>query len=579
MACQLKDAIALLQATPAAKGKINLILDNNKIMKEKYNSLVKDITSKPASTSTIAELSKGLGSLIRKVTKVKVTDNPQFALEQIKLGMEGIEFARFSVANGIEIAKLPDPGTIATKLQDEFYTKVSSGEISGVNTDGKVLLTEVQRIFDITSAVKGSHFLAHELIHAATLEYMYANTNEPATKRIEEIYTYLMNNHKELGITEGYWQTNVDEFIAEAMSNPKLIKELLAVKPNKPVKRLGNMYEILLSSMLNVLGLDQRKRDNVFNLLLDSTLTILHEGNQANTSSEAQQGTKETQTTTTGKSTPAKDTKPSEASNEAIKYNYSKYDNLQLDPAANKDTYSKVLQHYKDRLGKVQVLETSGVTGKEHETALAKAKHSLDVAVKKLEKMRPKPVKVKVSKAAATRDAIERQANVENKPVSEDGINKATTVQPAKAKTTTERQATESPDTLAEEQRIHDEEVKALKEEIKTHGFNDGDIAAEIADAKAGGVTEIDILKQWTKELLKSSSKAAGKAKESNIGGKQPTARPIETAYTKKIAKATARNTDKEVAETATVADVITELTADVSDDIMAAINKKPCKV
>jgi hypothetical protein len=135
----------------------------------------------------------------------------------------------------------------------------------------------VQAVFDIINDARGSHFLAHELLHAGTIEYMLLNPNEEATKRIEDIYTYLYTNHKELGITPGYWMTNVDEFIAEAISNSQFVKELTQVKPSKAVSKLTNMYAVILNNMLQLMGFKGAELESLFDVLLDSTLKILEE--------------------------------------------------------------------------------------------------------------------------------------------------------------------------------------------------------------------------------------------------------------------------------------------------------------
>jgi len=308
VACQLKEAIALLQGTPAARVKIERILNNAKVAEKLFGKLVVKTAGKSASDTSLQEFSEGFGSLIRDVTGVKFTDSVAYTLGQIRTGIKQFSPARFSVGKGVEVASVVDVD-VKKQIAIDFYKQVTDGTLDGVGTlqteedMTRRLDAEVENVFNQIKEARGTHFLLHELVHAGAIEYMSSNPNEPATKRIEDIYTYLLTNKDKLKFKSTYWETNVDEFLAEALSNPEFMKELMSVVPGKPISRLSNMYEVVLNNVLQILGFKGEELNNLFDVLLDANLKMLDE--QAPKVAEIS----EKDTTTPEKTKPKKESK------------------------------------------------------------------------------------------------------------------------------------------------------------------------------------------------------------------------------------------------------------------------------
>lgn len=281
MACQLAEAIALINTKPATRNALKAVEQNGKIAETVFGELVLREYGESPSELSLKEFSKGLGKLIRNVTNVKITKSKQYALDQIRAGMVGFEISNMkSYTSNIELAGYVTSDEIRGTISEDFYKGIVDNTLKYATITDEAsmvdaLNSEVSNAFNAIKDARGSHFLLHELLHAGANEYMANNPNEPATKRIETVYNYVISNYKDLGITDGYWKTNVEEFLAEALSNPEFMKELMAVVPTKPVNRLSNMYEIVLNSLLQMLGLQNDKLNSLFDVLLDANLKIL----------------------------------------------------------------------------------------------------------------------------------------------------------------------------------------------------------------------------------------------------------------------------------------------------------------
>ena len=69
------------------------------------------------------------------------------------------------------------------------------------------------------------HVLLHEAVHAAT-SHVIDNKSHPVTKQLTELY----NNVKD-SLDTAYGAQSLDEFVAEAFSNPEFQQKLAAINP------------------------------------------------------------------------------------------------------------------------------------------------------------------------------------------------------------------------------------------------------------------------------------------------------------------------------------------------------------
>jgi len=283
MACELGKAAELLLSTPATKTLITNIINNGKTAEKAFGKLVKDTTGKSVDKASFTEFSNGLGNTIRDVTGVTVEEDKNYALKQIRAGLSTYVTGEFDpttnkITTGSSVTQEEVIGVIAKEFYDKAVEEHGVDVAISQALDGSTAVKaapEATEVFNTIQDARGTDFLLHELIHAGTVEYMANNPNTREVTRIETIFDYLYNNYKDLGIADGYWRTSTDEFIAEALSNPEFIQELMRVTPTKPVGKLTSMYDVVVMSLLKMLGFKGKELDNLFDILLDSTLKML----------------------------------------------------------------------------------------------------------------------------------------------------------------------------------------------------------------------------------------------------------------------------------------------------------------
>lgn len=104
----------------------------------------------------------------------------------------------------------------------------------------------------------------HEIVHSVTADYLLNNPDSKTTQDLTTLYEYAVRvANKQDGGEEANWKLSIDEFIAEAMTNPEVIA-LLAQMPNKTsVKTKSTVFEALVDSLLKLLKLDKAVQDSV----------------------------------------------------------------------------------------------------------------------------------------------------------------------------------------------------------------------------------------------------------------------------------------------------------------------------
>lgn len=150
-------------------------------------------------------------------------------------------------------------------------------EFVDINT-AKVL-TKI--VADIES-INGGHTATHEMIHAGALSFMRNNPEHEATIRINELYKEAMDNAdnirsmvRENGVYSTYWQKNVEEFLAEALSNPGLMYALSNIKTVGKEKLSKGLFAELVESLIKMLGLSKKTEDNLLEFTMDGFAAIM----------------------------------------------------------------------------------------------------------------------------------------------------------------------------------------------------------------------------------------------------------------------------------------------------------------
>lgn len=119
---------------------------------------------------------------------------------------------------------------------------------------------------------KGNHAVSHELVHAGAVRYMKNNPDSDLTKRVNELYEAALEHVPRRG--DSYWATNVDEFLAEALTNPVTIREMNSVIVEGKTRGLTILKE-LLDTVLDMLGF--KKDSTIYQEVLQSYAGILEQ--------------------------------------------------------------------------------------------------------------------------------------------------------------------------------------------------------------------------------------------------------------------------------------------------------------
>ena len=104
------------------------------------------------------------------------------------------------------------------------------------------------------------HTILHEVTHALTSATL-ANKSHPVTKQLNKLF----NDTKDL-LDSAYGAQNVDEFTAEAFSNPKFQETLAGIHPGgKPISSLERFFNIIGNFVRRMLGMQTKPVDSALN--------------------------------------------------------------------------------------------------------------------------------------------------------------------------------------------------------------------------------------------------------------------------------------------------------------------------
>lgn len=132
-----------------------------------------------------------------------------------------------------------------------------------------------ERLLSAIAHVNGEHTLTHELIHLGSSAFMKANPDHPATKKVKALYLEALQNKAFIEQTTGqdYWAESMDEFIAEALSNPVMIEYFNNMPTKYSGSRLTYLFETLVNELLGMLGFT--KNDSVYQHVMDGFTAML----------------------------------------------------------------------------------------------------------------------------------------------------------------------------------------------------------------------------------------------------------------------------------------------------------------
>jgi hypothetical protein len=251
------------------------------------------------------QYSDGLINLIENsIGKVKEVDATSLTLEEIRAGIldELPPIATYSPVTNTISRKFM--GVTKKVLQDAVeegevrkYINTIFGEETAEyivdNSDMKALkktvlesnpeaaaqiAENVDKLFQAIEDTDGKQIKLHEMIHAGSTVFMRENPDHPATKRVKALFELAKELvPAEQDNTNQYWRTNVDEFVAEGLSNPEVVAQLSKLTIKKTDGKLVTVYKVFVDTLMGMLGIKDKEATTVHSELLRSFTGMLEE--------------------------------------------------------------------------------------------------------------------------------------------------------------------------------------------------------------------------------------------------------------------------------------------------------------
>ena len=130
-------------------------------------------------------------------------------------------------------------------------------------------------LLDAVKNLNGVHSLTHEMIHVGSAAFMKENPEHPATKKVMALYIEALENKDWISRAVGssYWTENVDEFLAESLSNPLMVKYLNTMTTRHGESIISKSFSTLIDTVLGMLGF--KKTDSVYQHVLDGFTAMM----------------------------------------------------------------------------------------------------------------------------------------------------------------------------------------------------------------------------------------------------------------------------------------------------------------
>ena len=255
----------------------------NEADKEVYSELLN------APTGANPQYANSMVNFLKAISPAAIKEVRSILNNRMEMMAGSYDYAR----NEIKLLKNPSPKDVAIGIKNSMQEAVVRAQKLEFLTDElyeKINSKEAFKVYDIMAGdvikelegLKGKQTLLHELVHANTQKFMLDNKEHKATKRVQELYKMANDNRNAIdammtdsGGIDSYWSNSVDEFIAEGLSNPKFMGALM----NTPVKEMERLsiFGELIGAITDMLGFKDKNRENMYTLLLDSTMAMTKE--------------------------------------------------------------------------------------------------------------------------------------------------------------------------------------------------------------------------------------------------------------------------------------------------------------
>lgn len=158
-------------------------------------------------------------------------------------------------------------------LSIELINEADNGnkEIKIISDTVKSVINDIDA-YNVTFKTK-----LHEAVHAAVKNYMDSEKGKAYSEEMNKMFEVVKQaskaNPEMFKANKEYWKKDVDEFLAEALSKPELIKDLMKIdtEGNLITGAKKSMFDKIIDMVVEALGLSKKEdKLNMHKYLLDS---------------------------------------------------------------------------------------------------------------------------------------------------------------------------------------------------------------------------------------------------------------------------------------------------------------------
>jgi len=211
---------------------------------------------------------KLIGPEIKRSTELSAVAIKNIIMGQPAVAAEYLPYSKIIQFNRISGEQ------IKTEVDSRLVKAVELGALPAVESTPELSKKYVDMVSRVLRSNQNDHTVVHELIHAGSFEFMREFPDHPATVRVNELFELAKANITKT-VNFNYWKTSTDEFLAEALSNPQLIGELIKLEPTAKLDKLSNVFETLVDTLLKMLGLKGKELTNAFEYMLDGYISMV----------------------------------------------------------------------------------------------------------------------------------------------------------------------------------------------------------------------------------------------------------------------------------------------------------------
>ena len=247
----------------------NIYITNEKVFS------VQQVLEQYKKDENIEKENKKLLEYIQDNIKYEMNYNKQLAYDFFinKRNETGYYNPKLNVVTIADFDGLKNDEDMMRMLSIELINEADNGdkEIKIISDTVKSVINDINA-YNVTFKTK-----LHEAVHAAVKNYMDSEKGKAYSKEMNKMFEVVKQaseaNPEMFKANKEYWKKDVDEFLAEALSDPELIKDLMKIdtEGNLITGAKKSMFDKIIDMVVEALGLSKKEdKLNMHKYLLDS---------------------------------------------------------------------------------------------------------------------------------------------------------------------------------------------------------------------------------------------------------------------------------------------------------------------